>query len=118
MEEMTLPKEPLSAVEQTILSYFETHDLNCLAEDVVYTNLNSGEVHTGRADVGAMLHYMYHVAFEARALITNLVVSGNHAVVEAMFKGKHIGEIQGIQATNREVNVPMTISYDLENGLI
>jgi hypothetical protein len=39
-------------------------------------------------------------------------------VLEFNFKGKHIGEFAGMQPTNKEVNVPTCISYDLENGLI
>jgi hypothetical protein len=39
-------------------------------------------------------------------------------MVEGFFKGRHIGEFTGMQARNKEVNVPLCVSYDLENGLI
>ena len=37
---------------------------------------------------------------------------------KGFFKGKHIGEFAGLAATNKEVNVPLCVSYYLENGLI
>jgi predicted ester cyclase len=115
---MTIKKESLNEVEQKLLDYLETHDVNYLSEDAVFKNLNSGEVHRGRAEVGGMLHYMYHIAFEAKAIVTNIVVAGNKAVAEAFFSGRHIGELMGVAATNREVHVPLCLTYVLKDGLI
>jgi len=117
MEEL-LEKTLVSLTQQNIQEYVQTHDVKFVAEDGVFKNMATGEVHKGRTEVGAMLHYMYHVAFNASAEITNLVVTENKAMIEAMFRGTHIGEIAGIAATNKEVNVPFTVCYDLENGLI
>jgi hypothetical protein len=65
-----------------------------------------------------MLHYIYHVAFDARAKIKNVVVTEDKAMFEANFIGKHIGEFAGLAPTNKEVNVPVCVTYDLEDGLI
>src|SRR5438270_13162449 len=118
MEEVTLQKEELVRTQQNILDYFNNHDLNYVAEDAVYRNLSTGEVYTGRAEIGAMLHFMYHVAFDAKAETINYVITEDKAVVEAYFKGRHVGEIAGLKATNKEIDVPLCISYDLKNGLI
>jgi hypothetical protein len=119
MEEVTLQKEALSQTRQNLQSYFETHDVNkYVAEDAVFRNLSTGEVHKGRAEIGGMLHFIYHVAFDAKGEVRNYVVDENKAVVEAYFKGRHIGELNGIKATNKEVDVPMCIVYDLKDGLI
>ena len=118
MEEVTLQKEALSKTQQNILTYFGTHDLKYLAEDAVFRNLGTGEVYKGREEIGGMLHFMYHVAFDATAEKVNHVITENKAVVEAYFKGRHVGEIAGMKATNKEVDVPLCVSYDLENGLI
>ena len=118
MEEVTLQKEELVRSQQNILDYFNNHDLNYVAEDAVYRNLSTGEVYTGRAEIGAMLHFMYHVAFDAKAETVNYVITEDKAVVEAYFKGRHVGEIAGLKATNKEIDVPLCISYDLKNGLI
>ena len=47
-----------------------------------------------------------------------MIITENKAVLEADFMGKHIGEFAGVQPTNKEVNVPLCIVYDLENGMI
>lgn len=66
-----------------------------------------------------MLHYIYHVAFDAKANVTNTIVTDKQALVEANFTGKHIGEFAGIPATGKDVNVPLCVSYDLnDEGLI
>ncbi|HEY0751419.1 MAG TPA: hypothetical protein VGD26_09690, partial [Chitinophagaceae bacterium] len=72
----------------------------------------------GKAEIGAMLHYIYHVAFEAKAVLKNYIVTEDKALVEGDFQGKHIGEFAGVQPTFRDVNVPLSVSYDLKDGLI
>ena len=118
MEEMLVQNETLSLTEQNLLAYFETHDVKYVTEDAKFKNLSTGEVHTGRAEIGAMLHFIYHVAFDAKAEMKNYFFTETKAMVEGLFKGRHIGEIAGIPATNKEVSVPLCVTYDLENGLI
>ncbi|HTM91746.1 MAG TPA: ester cyclase [Flavisolibacter sp.] len=118
MEEVTLQKEALSRTQQNILDYFKTHDPKYIAEDAVYRNLSTGEVYTGREEISGMLHFMYHVAFDAKGEVVNTVITETKAVVEAYFKGRHIGEIAGVKATNKEVDIPLCVSYDLKDGLI
>lgn len=118
MEEMTLQKEALTPAQKNVLAYFETHDVKFIAEDAIFKNLNTGETHKGRTEIGAMLHYIYHVAFDAKAEIKNYIITEEKALLEGLFKGKHIGEIAGIQATGKQVNVPLSVSYDLKDGLI
>lgn len=118
MEEVTLQKEALTKTQQNILDYFKTHDPKYIAEDAVYTDLSSGKVYTGREEITGMLHFIYHVAFDAKGEVVNAVITENKAVVEAYFKGRHIGEVEGLKATNREVDVPLCVSYDLKDGLI
>jgi len=118
MEAMTLQKEALALAQKNMLAYFETHDVKFITEDAVFKNLNTGEVHKGRTEIGAMLHYIYHVAFDAKAEIKNYIITEDKALLEGLFKGKHIGEIAGIQPTGRQVSVPLSVSYDLKDGLI
>jgi predicted ester cyclase len=118
MEEVTLQKEALTKAQQNVLDYFKTHDLKYIAEDAVFRNLSTGEVYTGREEIGGMLHFMYHVAFDAKAETVNYVIAEDKAVVEAYFKGRHVGEIAGLKATNKEIDVPLCVSYDLKDGLI
>jgi len=117
MEE-TLQKEALTTTQENILDYFKTHDLKYIAEDAVFRNLSTGEVYTGREEIAGMLHFMYHVAFDAKGEVVNSVITEDKAVVEAYFKGRHVGEIAGLKATNKEVDIPFCVSYDLKDGLI
>ena len=102
-----------------IEEYLKTHDTIHVAEDAVFKNLSTGEETKGREAIAAMLHYIYHVAFDAKAVIKNTVVTDTKALLEANFTGRHIGEFAGIAPTNKEVSVPLCVSYDLDNdGLI
>ncbi|MGZ3956204.1 MAG: ester cyclase [Flavisolibacter sp.] len=118
MEEVTLQKEALNKTQQNILNYFQTHDLKYVDEDAVFRNMGTGETYKGREEIGGLLHFMYHIAFDAKAESYNYVITEKKAVVEAYFKGRHIGEIAGLKATNKEVDIPLCISYELQDGLI
>ena len=117
MEELIIEKKA-STSQQNFEAYARTHDVQYVAEDAVFTSMNTGEKTVGRKAIGEMLHYIYHVAFDARAETKNIVVTENKALLEGDFIGKHIGEFAGIPATNKNVNVPLCVTYELENGLI
>jgi predicted ester cyclase len=118
MEEAILEKQDISLAKKNVEAYFSTHDVQYVTEDAVFTSMNTGEETRGREAIGQMLNYFYHVAFDDRAEITNKVITEKKAVLEFNFVGKHIGEFAGMQPTNKEVNVPTCVSYDLENGAI
>jgi len=48
----------------------------------------------------------------------DIIAEGNRVVIRARFKGCHAGEFNGILPTNRNVEFPFVISYDIENGMI
>ncbi|MFL5772852.1 MAG: ester cyclase [Flavisolibacter sp.] len=118
MEETIASGDLLVTTKKNLLAYLETLDVKYLTENAVYRNLATGQVHQGRTEISAMLHYVYHVAFDARIEKSNFIITESKALMEGFFKGKHIGEFNGIPATNKAVNVPISVSYDLENGLI
>jgi predicted ester cyclase len=81
--------------------------------------MTTGEETKGRQAISEMLHYIYHVAFDAEAVVTNTVITDKNALLEANFVGKHISEFAGIPATNKQVNFPLCVTYDLnKDGLI
>lgn len=99
--------------------FFKTHDVIYVAENAVFKDMNTGEEINGRKAIAGMLNYLYHVAFDAKAIVNNTIITKNHALLEASFAGKHIGEFAGISATGKQVNVPLCVTYDLnEDGLI
>lgn len=100
--------------------YLESNhsDLTMMAEDVIFTNMATGEEHAGREAVREMLEFVYHGAFEGHAETRNLIVDGDRAVLEATFVGTHKGDFAGVPATGREVRVPLAVIYDMKDGMI
>jgi steroid delta-isomerase-like uncharacterized protein len=93
-------------------------DMGVMADDVVFRNMATGDESRGPDGVRQMLQYIYHTAFDADAVNPKIIADENKAVLEATFKGKHIGEFAGIPATGKEVSVPLAVVYDLENDKI
>ena len=118
MEQSTLERETISTTKQNLENFAKTHDAKYVAEDAVFKNMGTGEETKGREAIAGMLQYIYHIAFDARAEVINMVITEDKAVLEGSFKGKHVGEFAGLAATNKEVDVPLCVSYDIENGLI
>jgi steroid delta-isomerase-like uncharacterized protein len=103
---------------EALLAYLEGHDATRLAEDAVFTDMSSGQVWRGREAIGGMLDAMYHQLFDAHAETKNLIVDDEHAVLEADFVGRHIGDFAGVPATGKEVSVPLAVIYDFRDGQI
>lgn len=117
-ETMVARQSSLSQLEKNLLEYAETHDVKFLAEDAVFKNMGTGQVHRGRAEIGDMLHYMYHVAFDAKLEVTNFIATEDKGLLEGFFKGRHVGEFSGIKPEDKEVDVPLAVTYKMKNGLI
>ena len=103
-------------VEQYVNS--QHADLSMMADDVVFTSMATGDEHRGPEGLRQMLHYIYHVAFDAKAELKNLIVEDGKAVLEADFVGKHIAEFAGVPATGKQVRVPLCVVYDVEQDRI
>jgi steroid delta-isomerase-like uncharacterized protein len=88
-------------------------DASMMTDDVVFTVMATGQEHRGRDGVMQMLSYFYHVAFEATATPTLTLFGDGHAMIEATFVGKHIGEFAGVPASGKQVRVPLCVVYDL-----
>lgn len=110
----------VESTRKVIEAYFNSDhsDTSMMADDVVFTDMASGQEHRTPEGVQSMLNWFYHVAFEATAETTNLVVGDGHAVLEGIVVGKHIGEFAGIPPTNKEFRAPICVSYDVENDML
>jgi steroid delta-isomerase-like uncharacterized protein len=93
-------------------------DTSMMAEDVVFTMMANGDETRTPEGVSQMLHYFYHVAFDARAEITNEIIADGKALVEGFVVGKHTGEFAGIPATGKDIRVPICVVYDVEEERI
>jgi steroid delta-isomerase-like uncharacterized protein len=96
----------------------EHTDTSVLAEDVVFTTMNTAEEDRGPESVLQSLNYIYHVAFDARFELTNLIIEGGIGAAEADFVGEHIGEFAGIPPTHKQVRVPLCVVYEVEDDKI
>ena len=110
----------VESTREVVLRYINSNhaDMSVMAPDVVFTHMATGDEHRGVEAVKGMLHFVYHVAFDARAETRNMVFADGQAVLEAEFVGRHIGEFAGIPATGKTVRVPLCVVYDLENDQI
>lgn len=110
----------VESTRETMMRYFnsEHSDVSMMADDVVFTIMATGQEHHGRDGVLGMLNYFYHIAFDAGAENRTMLFGEANAMFEGVFVGKHIGEFAGIPATGKDVRVPITIVYDLENDQI
>ena len=115
----TMLEAPVSTTyKENMEQYFKTHDMKYVADDAVFINMSTGEQTKGKEAIGNMLNFIYHIAFDAHAKVINSIITSDKALLEGKFMGRHIGEFAGMPATNKEVNVPLVVSYDLENGLV
>jgi len=100
-------------------AFVKTHDTIHVAENAIFKILNTDQEFKGREAIEQMLNYFYHVAFDARIIINDIIVTNKKAVLEATFTGRHIGEFANVPPTNKEVNIPMCVAYDMnEDGLV
>jgi steroid delta-isomerase-like uncharacterized protein len=98
--------------------YWDDDDLEVVADDAVYTLTHSRREIRGREEVRRFLEDFYQRTFEAKFKVANRIVDDGRAVLEGRFIGRHIGDFEGIAATNREVDVPICVVYELENDQI
>jgi len=109
---------PTDRTREILEAYWQNHDPSYLAEDAVFTMMPTGEEIKGRDAIARHLHHFYQEAFNARAERTSAIFGENSGLLEAMVVGKHTGEFAGIAATGRDVRVPLSVAYELENEKI
>lgn len=108
----------IQETQQVLEAYATTHDTSLVAPDAVFHDVASGQDFIGREAIAGMLHYVYHVAFEARAENVRTVVGDGAAVLEAFVVGTHTGEFAGVPATGKRVRIPLVVSYRIGDGQV
>ena len=109
-----------TSTRETLLRYLNSEhgDTSSLAPDVVFTTMATGEAYQGPDAVQGMLHYLYHIAFEATVVTRVMLFGEDNAMFEGDFVGKHTGDFAGIPATGKDVRVPICVVYDIANDQI
>jgi predicted ester cyclase len=78
----------------------------------------TGQTAQGRSAVEGMIRYLHEQVFDGTPALKSLVVEREEAAIEADFVGRHTSDFAGIPASGREVRVPYSVHYSLENGRI
>ena len=110
----------LESTRQVMLKYFgSAHgDTSMMADDVVFSIMDTGQEHRGPQGILQMLNDFYHGTFEADVETTNTIFADGQALVEGYVVGKHTGTFAGVPATGKDVRMPICVVYDLENDKI
>src|SRR4029077_6946243 len=67
-----------------------------LTDDIVVTFMGTDRVITGREAVRTTITFMHQQAFRSHIAATTIVCGEANAMIEARFKGTHVGEFEGI----------------------
>jgi steroid delta-isomerase-like uncharacterized protein len=109
-------RETMQAYVQALLSFGDYS--NYLAEDVTISFMGTDKTVNGRESARQFIDFLHQQAFRTNVEVKNVVFGDNSAIAEIVFVGTHIGEFEGIAASNREVRVPYVAAYDLEDEKI
>ncbi len=99
------------AQTKAIMQRYWAGDRSVLAEDVVFTDVATGERHEGRDAVVAMLDAFYGEAFDVRPDDAREIVGEGSAAYEATLVGRHVGDCDGVAATGKHVSLPLCVTY-------
>ena len=99
-----------------IMQRYWAGDRSALADDVVFTDVGTGERHEGRDAVVAMLDAFYGEAFDVRPEDGRQIVGDGSAAYEATLVGRHVGTCDGVAATGKQVRLPLCVTYRVGDG--
>jgi predicted ester cyclase len=110
----------VEATAKTIRSYLVARGdfADYFTNDVSWTTIGGSQELHGRGPVRDFLIWMHTQAFNARPKIKTLVVGDGQAALEADFVGTHTGEVLGMPASGKSVQVPYCVVYDLQHNRI
>jgi steroid delta-isomerase-like uncharacterized protein len=72
----------------------------------------------GRAGIRQYLEEFYSTMTDLSLELNNIVVQGDRAVVEMVITARHVGELAGVQATNRRFSFHACVCYGIRDGMI
>ena len=110
----------VESTRETVMRFFnaEHSDTSMMADDVVFTVMDTGEEFRGPEAILGMLDRFYHEVFEAIPERRSLIVADGQVAAEFDFAGTHRGEFAGVPATGKQVHVPLCVIYDIEGDKI
>ncbi|MCA1849699.1 MAG: ester cyclase [Acidobacteria bacterium] len=109
-------RQTMEAYVRALLSFGDYSDY--LAEDVTVTFMGTDREVRGREAARQLIDFVHQQAFRTDIQVKSAVYGDGSAMAEAEFVGTHIGEFEGVAASNRQVRVPYAAAYDLDGGKI
>jgi predicted ester cyclase len=109
-------RETMEAYVASLLSFGDY--ASYLAQDVTITLMGNGQEIKGREAARAFIDFLHQQAFQTNVEVRNVLFGNNIALAEIDFVGTHIGEFEGIAASNKQVRVPYAVAYELEEDKI
>ncbi|GEM_PF-2474365 len=101
-----------------VMKWVASHDTNYVTENVVFTDMSSGDEIVGRKALAEFLYWFWNVAFETDLdeiqEHVQYIIGHGQAGVESMVIGIHSGAFGDIPPSYNEVEVPLAIVYELE----
>ncbi|HLF26030.1 MAG TPA: ester cyclase [Anaerolineae bacterium] len=92
--------------------------LDTLCDEPVYTIMATGEEHRGKDAVAAFYRGLFEAAPDATFDLINVFVAEEGVVEESVLRGTHRGKWMGVEATGRQIQLPLIIVFPMKNGQI
>ncbi len=92
--------------------------LETLCVDPVYKIMATSEKYQGQDEVATFYRTLFEGVPNATFELINVFVGEEGVVEESILRGTHQGRLFGIEATGREIALPLTIVFPMLNGQI
>jgi steroid delta-isomerase-like uncharacterized protein len=92
--------------------------LSQFTDDVIYEDAPLGLVLHGKEELRGFAQGFFKAFPDLKAVITSTVVSGNRAASDWRFMGTHTGDMPGMPASNKRMDVRGASLYQFEGGKI
>lgn len=92
--------------------------LAVFTDDVTYEDKPLARTFHGKEELRAFAQSFFDAFPDLKSVITSVVVSGNHAAAEWQFTGTQAGDLSGMPASNKQMDLRGVSIYDFEGGKI
>jgi steroid delta-isomerase-like uncharacterized protein len=92
--------------------------LETLCDNPVYKIMATNEKYEGKEEVANFYRGLFEGVPEAGFELINVLVGEEGVVEESILHGRHRGLLFGLEATGREIALPLTIVFPMLNGQI